>query len=138
MNKLTNLLFATILLFGGCVNQHVPNEFVSIECPKGDISLTLNKDQTFLLELKYWDPQTNSHTHSENMKGHWNFDGDTLILSGSVESKYKRDKMTLSIGPKSTTINGLKWLSSTPSNFADGFDLVDREATDKFFLGGNK
>ena len=110
-------------------------EYVSIDCPKGDITLLLNTDGVFGLELKIWNEETHSHTHSEKLSGKWSYSEGRLVLSGAGTIIYQRDTAELTIGSKISNIDSLNWTSSSPATFADSFTLVEREEVDQFFRG---
>ena len=112
---------------------NVSNEYVSIDCPKGDITLNLNKNGTFLLSLKYWNKKILKHTHSDKMSGKWKLKNNQLLLSSNKNLIYKRDKIDLTVGEKSASIDSFNWVSSSGETFVDSFTLVERIAVDKLF-----
>jgi hypothetical protein len=113
--------------------EMIAQEYVSVDCPKGDISLFLEDNGTFVLELKYWDSKENRHTHSEKFSGQWSFKDNELELNGESTLVYKRDKSSFSIGEKTANIDSLFWVSSSSKSFADTFTLVERTEIDNFF-----
>ncbi|MEW6603036.1 MAG: copper resistance protein NlpE N-terminal domain-containing protein [Nitrospirota bacterium] len=113
-------------------------EYVSIDCPQGDISLILKTDNSFKLEIKYWSQTENRHTHAERINGTWSSKGETLTLSGNVELTYIKDKTDLTVGSRSASIPSLKFLKGSLSTFANGFELVERTKVDKLFLEATK
>lgn len=111
----------------------VAPEYVSIDCPKGDITLFLDKNGSFILELKYWDNQALRHTHSEKISGEWSYKNNELALKSEGNLIYKRDKSVLTIGKKSASIDSFYWVSSTSKTFADSFALIERIEIDNLF-----
>lgn len=109
------------------------SEYVSIDCPKGDITLALSKDGTFMLELKHWDPKQNRHTHRESLTGKWRIAEKKLVLTGSVELRYLRELSAMTVGSHSGNIDSFKWESSSKPTFADTFSLVERKEVDDLF-----
>ena len=134
MKHLFSLFVA--LLTGGYAHAELPvaTEYVSIDCPKGDITLMLNKDGKFSLELKHWDPKNNRHTHSETLSGSWRLSGKNLVLSSSVEVNYERERTAMTVGSYSDKIDSFEWRKSSKSTFVDTFTLMERKATDALLL----
>ncbi len=64
MRYISTFLFALATMLSHA-EPVVSNEYVSIDCPKGDITLKLQLDGAYSLELKHWDPKQNRHTRSE-------------------------------------------------------------------------
>ena len=83
-------MLTTILSFFGCgqkdekmadtPSQTKTEQYVSMSCQTGDITLTLNSDNTFDLTILFWDNKTNSHNGSETIKGTWTKDQNKLAL----------------------------------------------------------
>lgn len=134
MKHLFALLVALVTSVSAYAELPVASEYVSIDCPKGDITLVLKKDGTFSLELKHWDPQQYRHGHSETLSGSWRLSGKNLILSGSVEVNYQREPAAMTVGRYSDNIDGFRWLNSSKPTFVDTFTLVERKATDTLLL----
>ncbi len=134
MKHLVALLVA--FLTGASAHAELPgaSEYVSIDCPKGDITLLLKNNGTFSLELKYWDSKQNRHTHSETLSGSWRISGKSLVLSGSTDINYQREPTAMTIGSYSDHIDGFKWVKSSKPTFVDTFTLVERKATDALFM----
>jgi hypothetical protein len=130
------LSFLIALLSGDYAHAELPvgSEYVSIDCPKGDITLMLNKDGKFSLELKHWDPKQNRHTRSETLVGSWSLSGKKLVLSGSAQVTYERAPSAMTVGSYSANIDGFKWRHSSKPTFADTFSLMERKATDDLLL----
>lgn len=129
-------LLLVALLSGSYAQAELPvaSEYVSIDCPTGDITLVLNKDGKFFLELRHWDPKQNRHTRSETLSGSWRLAGKKLILSSNVEINYEREPSAMAVGNYSDNIDGFKWRHSSKPTFADTFSLVERKATDALLL----
>lgn len=134
MKHIVSLLVALLTSVSAHAGLPVASEYVSIDCPKGDITLLLKKDGTFSVELKHWDPMQNRHTHSETLSGSWRLSGKNLILSGSIEVTYQREPTAMTVGSYSDNIDGFTWLKSSKPTFVDTFTLVERKATDALLL----
>ena len=124
-------------MFGTFAHAGIPvaNEYVSIDCPKGDMTLVLNDNGKFSLELKHWDSKHNKHTLTENLSGNWRMTDKKLTLLGDVMIEYVREPSSMKIGDSAVAIDGFKWLRSSKPTFADTFILVDRKAVDEFLNG---
>jgi hypothetical protein len=133
MRHIFTFLFALATMLSHA-EPAVSNEYVSIDCPKGDITLKLQPDGAYSLELKHWDPKQNRHTRSESLSGRWRMNGKRLVLVGAGELVYERNSNSLTVGQHSASIDGFSWQSSSPSTFADKFTLVERKAVDALLL----
>ena len=133
MKKILSTLLAVIFTGTAIANPTIALEYVSIDCPSGDITLSLNENGSFLLEIKYWSKKLNKHTHSEKISGKWKINDNTLTLKDKVTITYKRDKSELTVADKSASIDSFFWLNSTAKIFADTFTLIERKEIDKLF-----
>ncbi|MCI0526520.1 MAG: hypothetical protein L0Y56_03580 [Nitrospira sp.] len=136
MKKLI-VMIASLFSIGAAAEQPIATEYVSIDCPKGDISLKLLDNSRFHLELKYWNEKDHRHTHSDSMSGSWRYQNGELLLKADkskAEIIYRRDKISMSVGSKSASIDGFVWENSSQETFADTFALVKRNAVDRLFL----
>jgi hypothetical protein len=133
MKHFFSLLVA--LLFCGNVHAEltVAHEYVSVDCPKGDITLIMNNDGTFSLELKHWDSKKNIHTQHETFSGKWRLSGKKLILSSAVEVSYERNSTSITVGSYSANIDSFTWERSSKPTFVDTFSLVERKTLDNLF-----
>lgn len=125
---LASFFFGTFAFAG----NPVAHEYVSIDCPKGDMTLLLNDNGKFSLGLKHWDSTQNKHTRTENLSGNWRISDKKLTLLGSAIIEYVREPSSMKIGDNAVTIDGFKWLHSSKPTFADTFILVERKAVDEF------
>jgi len=109
-------------------------EYVSIDCPAGDITLTLSPSLAFELVLRHWDSAENRHTSEERLAGTWSRTGETIDLaSGSTTLRYRLTKIPLTIGRFSASVEAFSWVSSS-GTFADSFNLLSRVAVDAMIL----
>lgn len=113
-------------------------EYVSIDCPQGDISLFLNTDNSFKLEIKYWSQTENRHTHTDKINGTWSSKGEKLTLSGNVDFECIKDKTCLTVGAHSANIPSLKFIKGSINIFANGFILFERTKVDDLFFEATK
>lgn len=111
----------------------VAPEYVSIDCPAGDISLLLKPDHTFVLVLKHWDEKALTHNKTEMLAGAWSYTGDILALKSKGNISYRRSKASLKVGDKAAEIDSFAWQSSASPTFADRYMLVERIAADSLF-----
>ncbi len=102
-------------------------EYVSTDCPTGQITLTLTRDGGFTLALAIWDPVVRDHVGWRTLSGNWDADEERLTLSSRAR------ELTYGLGPlESAAARGprivpvLRWERSSLPTFADGFDLVAR------------
>ena len=103
------------------------SEYVSIDCPAGQITLTLARDGGFTLALAIWDPVVRDYVGWRTLTGHWTLEHEHLVLAAHAR------KLSYGVVPGSETENGvdaslptLHWERSNLPTFADGFDLVAR------------
>jgi hypothetical protein len=115
-------------------------QYVSIDCQKGDITLTLNPDKNFDLIILFWDSKTNQHTGQESVKGVWAKANKLLTLTTTDNNKivYELTKTNMKIGDNE--INGITYgfKSNDKDFFATDFDLLEKEQTDEFLLNAIK
>jgi len=131
-----NILAILLSLLAGGEASSVPlvaYEYVSVDCPEGDITLKLETTGVFLLVLKHWDAKLSRHTSSETLSGNWSISGRQLSLSGSSNVVYKREPTAMTVGPHSASIDGFVWVQSSAPTFADKYDLVEKSAMDDLF-----
>lgn len=113
---------------GARLRHGLVSEYVSTDCPAGQITLTLARDGGFTLALAIWDPVVRDHVGWRTLTGRWSIHDGRLVLSAHTRN--------LSYGlipgdddsagaPPSVPV--LHWERSSLPTFADGFDLVARE-----------
>jgi hypothetical protein len=109
-------------LRGGLVS-----EYVSTDCPTGQITLTLSRDGGFTLALAIWDPVVRDHVGWRTLNGNWNAGEERLTLSSRArELSYGLEFEEGASAPDSRIATVLHWERSSLPTFADGFDLVAR------------
>lgn len=86
------LMWACLLAYSGCgqtsskdnkdmsAQLTKPDQYVSMDCEKGDITLSLNPDQTFELAILFWDNATHQHKGQERLKGIWKMEDSIFTL----------------------------------------------------------
>ena len=112
------IMWTSILTFLGCgqtsskyandnkIEQTEKTEqYVSMDCQTGDITLTLNPDKTFNLTILFWDSKTNQHTGQETVKGNWTKDEKRLTLTTSDNNKIIYDSKTTNMKIGNNEIN---------------------------------
>ncbi len=105
--------------------------WVSIDCPRGDLTLTLAADGTFALHMAYWDEESEEHTHSELLEGRWNAQGRSLsLLAPDTTLRYVQDTTLITVGYRRHRIPSLRWAESTHATFADTYPLGEEKAFD--------
>ena len=108
--------------------------YVSIDCPQGDLTLTLAHDSSFTLVLAHWDSTANQHTSREALRGHWGLRGtDLTLVSSSTELHYTRDVTDITLGIRRYRIDALQCKASKNPTFADSYMLVEQQAIDRAF-----
>ena len=104
------------------------SEYVSTDCPAGQITLTLARDGGFTLALAIWDPVVRDHVGWRTLTGRWTLGSDRLLLTAHARnlsySLVARDGSSLHEGDPAVPV--LHWERSNLPTFADGFDLVAR------------
>lgn len=105
-------------------------EYISLDCPAGDITLQLGGDGTFELELKCWDSNLCVHTSSESLSGKWQLNGKRLLLNGTALISFKRELTAMTIDMKTERIDSLVWVKSSERTFADKYILMEKQAVD--------
>src|SRR4051812_19073343 len=93
------LMCAALLTFLGCGETNSKSncdklsqmpkteQYDSMDCQAGDITLTLNPDKTFDLTILFWDRNTRQHTGQESVKGNWLKMDKILTLSTNDNNK---------------------------------------------------
>ena len=108
-------------------------QYVSMDCQKGDITLTLDTNNTFDLTILFWDNKTLKHTGQESIKGKWLKSEKLLTLSTDDNIiKYEVKTSHLKIGNKELNCPTYGFKSNSKDFFATSFDLLEKEQTDKF------
>jgi hypothetical protein len=101
------------------------SEYVSTDCPTGQITLTLASDGGFTLALAIWDPVVRDHVGWRTLTGRWTIEDGHLILSAhSRNLSYGLISADGSVTEDSPHVPALHWERSSLPTFADGFDLV--------------
>lgn len=138
MTKTILLLFSIFLLFlviPQISSAQKLEEYVSIECPDGDIKLTLSDDNSFRLEKKFWDEKTKQHTHSESLAGNWRRRGrDLFLILPNSELYYQETSDELKIANHKAKLKAYRWMSSSSPSFTDRIDLFEKEKLDSFLI----
>lgn len=147
------IMWTSILTFLGCgqaiskktndnkIEQtNKTEQYVSMTCQTGDITLTLNPDKTFNLIILFWDSKTNQHTGQETLKGNWIKDKKRLTLITSDNNKIIYDSKTTNMKIGNNEINAMTYgfISNDKDFFGTSFDLLEKEQTDKFLLEATK
>jgi hypothetical protein len=103
------------------------SEYVSTDCPTGQITLTLASDGGFTLALAIWDPVVRDHVGWRTLTGRWAIEDGHLILSAHARNlSYGLIPADGSAIEDSSHVPALHWERSSLPTFADGFDLVAR------------
>src|ERR1700745_2266675 len=66
-----------------------PEKYVSLMCETGDITLTLNPDNTFDMIILYWSQQARKHVGQERVTGTWLKSDKDLILKTDDQNEIK-------------------------------------------------
>ncbi len=147
------IMLTSILTFFGCgqtnskdntdniVNQTIKTEqYVSMDCKTGDITLTLNSDQTFDLTILFWDGKTNQHTGQESVKGNWVKTDKVLTLTTNDKNKiiYELTTTNMKIGDHEINSTTYDFKSNDKNFFATHFDLMEKGQTDEFLINSTK
>ena len=103
------------------------SEYVSTDCPSGQITLTLAHDGGFTLALAIWDPVVRDYVGWRTLTGRWTLEREHLVLAAHAR------KLSYGMVPGSEAESDvdapyptLRWERSSLPTFADGFDLVAR------------
>ena len=147
------IMWTSILTFFGCgktnsknntsnkVDQTIKTEqYVSMDCQTGDITLTLNSDQTFDLTILFWDGKTNQHTGQESVKGNWVKADKVLTLTTNDKNKiiYALTTTNMKIGDHEINSTTYGFKSNDKDFFATHFDLLEKGQTDEFLINSTK
>jgi len=140
------LVWTTLISFLGCgqKNDKVNNDnaktilteqYVSIDCPTGDITLTLNSDQTFDLVILFWDNESQKHTGNESVKGKWyKSDKDLVLITKNNTIIYEVTTTNMKIGNLELNAFSYGFKSNDKDFFATDYKLVEQAKTDEFLL----
>lgn len=147
------IMWTTILSLFGCGQKNngqavaqdnpkasKPEKYVSMDCQAGDITLTLNPDQTFDLTILLWDKATRQHTAQESVKGNWTKADKVLTLTTADKNviKYELTATNMKIGNNELKSRIYAFKFNGKKFFATGFNLSDQEESDKFLLNAVK
>ena len=140
-------MWSSILTFFGCgqptnknnidnkvVETNKTEQYVSADCQAGDITLTLNTDQTFDMTILFWDSKTNQHTGQESVKGNWVKTDKVLTLTTNDKNKiiYELTTTNMKIGKHEINSTTYRFKSNDKDFFATHFDLLEKGQTDEF------
>ena len=146
-------MWTSILTFFGCgqtssennvgdkvVQTNKKEQYVSMDCQTGDITLTLNSDQTFDLTILFWDGKTNQHTGQESVNGKWVKADNVLILTTSDKNKISYELTTTNMKIGDLEINSATYgfKSNDKDFFATNFDLLEKGQTHEFLINATK
>ena len=138
-------MLTTILSLFGCGQKDnkktdsspltTAEQYVSMDCQAGDITLTLNADNSFELTILFWDDKTKSHNGSETIKGTWTKDQEKLTLktTDNWTISYKLTTTNIKIGNLEINNVAFGFTSSDKSFFGSNIDLLERGQAEKFF-----
>lgn len=131
------------ILVNGCDNDKKQiatlnkqiEQYVSLNCKNGDITLTLDTSAKFNMTILYWDPKTNQHIGKDSIIGTWEKRNEILSLNilGNV-LEYKYDTTKLEIGTSAISIPSYVLKYQEISTFADSIDLLEKNQTEKFLM----
>lgn len=109
-------------------------QYVSMDCQKGDITLGLKPDSSFNLNIQYWDNATKQHTGQESITGTWSKGDKNLVLLSSDNNMiiYQQDTTSMQIGTSKVVVDAYRFKSNMRDFFASGYELLEKEQTDKF------
>jgi hypothetical protein len=116
--------------------QRPVGTYVSIQCPDGDVELDLRKDQTFVLEKKFWDDDAETHSKSIQFDGRWTEQDDVIELQidgTKISYRYLEAGYALTVGDYEITPPCLEPLSEDWLPEVDRVDLLDRTEVDELF-----
>ena len=103
------------------------SEYVSTDCPTGQITLTLSSDGGFTLALAIWDPVVRDYVGWRTLTGRWEIESGHLMLTAHARNlAYGLISEDGSADEDASRIPALRWERSSLPTFADGFDLVAR------------
>lgn len=103
-------------------------EYVSTDCPSGQITLTLADDGRFTLILEIWDPVVRDHVGLSTLTGYWSVQRGRLELAARARSlSYGLVHNDRAAGENGALVSALRWERSSLPTFADGFTLVARQ-----------
>ncbi len=116
-------------------------EYVSMMYQDGDISLVLNENNTFNIQIKKWDQKQAIHTNNEEYHGIWEIVAeDSLLLTenSGIKIKYKRSNVSMEIGKHKVSLQSWAWVSSSSPLKVDGTELQEKDKTDEFLFNSTK
>jgi hypothetical protein len=116
-----------MLLYDSTITPVLKTErFVSVNCSKGDVALTLNPDQSFELDVHLPDSSTHQPTGQESLQGAWMKAGNNLTLVTNDANRISYELTTSDVKTAKES-KGCKFISSTKNFLASGCDLVKKE-----------
>ena len=146
------LMWTSILALFGCGQTSSKNnsdklsqttkteQYVSMDCQTGDITLTLNPDKTFDLTILFLDNNTHQHTGQESVKGNWVKVDKILTLTTSDNNKINYELTTTNMKIGDLEINSVTYgfKSNDKDFFATSFELLEKGQTDEFLINSSK
>ena len=147
------IMWTSILSFFGCGQTSNKNnvdnktaqtnkteQYVSMDCQTGDITLTLNPDKKFDLTILFWDNKTNQHTGQQSVMGNWSKLDKILTLITNNQNKivYELTKTNMKIGDHEINCITYGFKSNDKDFFATHFDLLEKGQTDEFLINATK
>ena len=142
-------MITTILSLFGCGqkdSKHAENspanteQYVSMTCQSGDITLTLNHNNTFVLTILFWDNDTKSHKGSESIIGTWTKNQKDLLLKTSDDKNiyYTLTTTAMKIGDMEISCLTYGFKCADINFFGSNIDLQEKEKTDNFLRRATK
>jgi hypothetical protein len=121
--------------------NRVIEAYVSADYPRGDLSLSLYRDRTFVLEFKQREDESGQYTENRKLLGMWKKEREgALILTTlkgiQIRYRYKPDIEVIT-RDRMMKLKGYIWKSSSVPTFADGIYLIEKEKLNKYFLHPN-
>ena len=139
------IMWASMLTFFGCGQTNNKPEhkmdkaanaeqYVSMDCQTGDITLTLKSDNNFDRTILLWDDKTNKHTGQETIQGSWTKAGKILTLVTTDNNKivYELTTTNMKIADHEVNNKAYSFQSNEKDFFGTKFDLLEKEQADQF------
>jgi len=115
-------------------------EYVSLTCEKGDITLSLDGGDFFKMIILWWDSKTGKHTGKDSISGKWRKHGKDLELKASDGNviKYSMTTTKMNIKDKEVVCPTYGFRSNSKEFFGTSYDLLERKQADSFFMATMK
>ena len=113
---------------GAAVEAGIRSSYTGIECPRGTVTLDLERNGSFELRRVAADSVGETCSVLESVRGSWvyHIEGELVLSSDNWEAVFAPDTTVVVFNNDVYVLPSLMWLRSTEPTFADSCELVSR------------